>query len=248
MSLWNLTLPNLVGYAIVGSLWLLALAHAFAARERNRELVAAEQEFERRIGPLLQRMLRGSGEGDGAREMEVLFTTLRELHSPHPSATVLLRACQEPEVVHDDLTVMSWIAAAIQEQMGALKSGMERVRSVAPVVGITGTISGFLIATWIFARTHDQTQLMSGIALSLVTTLVGGLIVLVERWVLEGTMDPLELRLYLHCQIMVARARVWLAQNTNRQVALQPCVRPPDHLGSELTVGEALQRRDLEVR
>lgn len=248
MSLWNLTLPNLVSYAIVGSLWLLALVHAFAARERNHELVVAEQAFERRIGPLLQRMLRGSGEADRVREMEVLLTTLRELHSPHPSASVLLRACQEPEVVHDDLTATSWIAAAIQEKLGVLKSSMERVRSVAPVVGITGTIGGFLIATWIFARTHDQTQLMSGIALSLVTTLVGGLIVLVERWVLEGTMDPLELRLYLHSQIVVARARVWLAQNKNRQATLQPRVRPPSQLEPESTISEVPQRRDLEAR
>jgi hypothetical protein len=229
-------------------LWLLALIHAFAARERNRELVAAEQEFERKIGPLLQRMLRGSSEGDGAREREVLFTTLRELRSPHPSATVLLRACQEPEVVHDDLTVTSWIAAAIQDQLGVLKSSMERVRSVAPVVGITGTIGGFLIATWMFARTHDQTQLMSGVALSLVTTLVGGLIVLVERWVLEGTMDPLELRVCLHCQLVVARARVWLAQSKNRQAALRPCVRSLSQLGPESTTSEALPRRDSEAR
>jgi hypothetical protein len=248
MSLWNLTLPNLVSYAIVGSLWLLALVHAFAARERNRELAMAEHEFERRIGPLLQRLLRGNGEGDGARELVVLFTTLRELRSPHPSAAVLLQACQEPEVVHDDLTVTSWIAAAIQGQLGALKTSMERVRSIAPVVGITGTIGGFLIATWVFARAHDQTQLMSGIALSLVTTLVSGIIVLIERWVLEGTMDPLELRLYLHCQIMVARARVWLAQSKNHHLTPQPSVRPPDQLGRELTMGEALQRRDLEAR
>jgi hypothetical protein len=41
MSIWSLTLPNLVGYAVVGGLLFLAIAHAFAAWECRRVLTAA---------------------------------------------------------------------------------------------------------------------------------------------------------------------------------------------------------------
>jgi len=205
MSILDLTIPNLVGYLAVGWAAVCALSHVFAARECRRRLSEAEAAFERTIGPHL--WTQGSGDS-----RETIRRQLKKLPGEHPSAVLLERGLQEPRLVRDDLAVQSWIVQAVHDQLDELRRRMERLRSTAPVLGISGTISGFLIGTWTFGQNQDQAGLMTSVALALVTTLVAGLVVLLERWSLEGTLKPLQQHLILHGQTVIAQARAIVSE------------------------------------
>lgn len=205
MSLMDLTLPNLLGYAVTAWLLVIALAHMFAARAHVRALKLAEDQFAQRI--MAQFRTRHEAMDTGVDQAMALQVALRAWHSPYPAAVVLRRVLDEPHVARDDLAVTGWIATAIQEVFGTLRTHMEQVYSAAPVAGITGTIAGFLIAAYTFRNTHDQGQLLTSVALALVTTLFAGIAALIERWVLEGTIDPWEVRLFLQAQTVAAQGR-----------------------------------------
>ena len=217
MNILDLTLPNLVGYLAVGWAAVCALSHVFAAHECRRRLAEAEAAFEQTIGPYLWVQ-----EGEDRRE--TLRELLRERSGLHPSAGLLARSLAEPRLVRDDLAVQSWIVRAVHDHLGELRRRMERLRSTAPVIGMSGTISGFLIGTWTFGQTQDQAGLMTSVALALVTTLVAGLVVLLERWALEGTMKPLQHHLALHAQTVVAQARaLWCEpESENERLRFDP--------------------------
>lgn len=227
MSIWDLTIPNLVGYLAVGWAAVRALSHAFAVQECRRRLSEAEAAFDRVIGPHLDPHLWAQG---GRDRRETVCALLRTLPGSHPSAVLLARSFQEHQLVQDDLAVQSWIGQAVRDQLGDLYMRMERLRSIAPVVGISGTISGFLIGTWTFGQTQDHAALMTSVAMALVTTLVAGLVVLLERWLLEGTLKPLHQHVGLHAQTVVAQARVLL-----RDPAVSPA-EPESPLGAETDV------------
>jgi len=204
MGDWNVTVPNLIGYALVLWIFIVSLAHWSAARECRRKLFKAEREFSSRTGELLRvpGML-------SAHEREMLYATVDKV--AHPSAFVLGKILREPKAAMDQSAVDGWIGTAIQEQIGSLRTGMERIRSLAPGVGFIGTVAGFLLASWIFSKTQDQSQLMSSLALALGTTLGGAIVALIEQWMLQSILDPLEAHLINHGLTTTGQGRVLIA-------------------------------------
>jgi biopolymer transport protein ExbB/TolQ len=204
MGNWNITVPNLIGYTLVLWIFIVSLAHWSAARECRRKLFKAEREFSSRTGELLRapRML-------FIHEREGLQVALDKVG--HPSAFVLGKILREPKAAMDQSAVDGWTGTAIQEQIGSLRTGMERIRSLAPAVGFIGTVAGFLMASWIFSKTQDQSQLMSSLALALVTTLGGAIVALIEQWILQSILYPLESHLIDHALTTTGQGRVLIA-------------------------------------
>lgn len=192
--MWMLTLPNLIGYAVIGWLLFCALSHLFAARELQQALRDGSQLCNRRIAGQLHK---------GKALSEKQFFDLR---ARHPSATVAVRVMAEPELARDDLALQTWIARSTADHLGEFRLRVERIHAAAPAIGLLGTIVGFLIATWTFAQTQDQSRLLTSVALALVTTLAAGIVALIERWILDG-LYALEEHLSLHGQEVAVRIR-----------------------------------------
>lgn len=198
MSIMNLTLPNLVGYAVVFWLLIQSVAHKFEFRDKSGALESGERQFSHHIESALR-----SG-GSIHRSLVERFRTC------HPSATVLACMMEEPQLAHDELALNTWISSAVDEQIGPLRARMESIHAAAPAIGLLGTILGFLIATWTYSGSLDQGQMMSSVALAMVTTLVAGIATLIERSTLDK-LDSLEDGLVLRAQKTAARARYRLS-------------------------------------
>lgn len=194
MSLWSLTLPNLFGYAVVFWLLIDSLAHKFESRDKSRALESGQRQFGHQIEPAL----RAGG--------YIHPPTVERLSLSHPSAVVLAHVISEPELAHDTMALDTWISSAIHEQIGSLRARSERLHAAAPACGLLGTILGFLIATWTYSSSHDQGQMMSSVALAMITTLVAGVATLIERSTIDK-LDALEDHMVLHAQKTAARAR-----------------------------------------
>lgn len=200
MSLWNLPLPNLIGYLVVLWVLMLSLADLFAVREKYISFASAERDFDHQLGPRLQ-------SGEYIEQEDVVH-----LCQSHPSAIVLKSILAEPEISHDKLALDTWISSAIQHHIGGLRTRMESLHAAAPAIGLLGTIMGLLIATWTYGQTHDQGQMMTAVSLGMLKTLVAGIATLIERWMLDK-LESLEEHLVLHAQKTAARARLSMAHN-----------------------------------
>ena len=130
----------------------------------------------------------------------------------HPSVEALARVLAEPDVARDELAVDSWIAGAIHRRLGRLRSAVEFNRTTAPTIGVMGTVTGMAIAIAAYGQNPDQGQLLFAIGLSMVKTLMAGIVTLIEGRTLDRRLVPLELELSLHAQGIVARARAYLAR------------------------------------
>ena len=222
MGNWNVPLPNLIGYILVLWIFIFSLSHWFAVRECRRKLFKTEREFNSQAGELLRapRML-------STHEKERLHADVDKV--AHPSAVLLGNILREPKAAMDQSAVDGWMGSAIQEEIGSLRIGMERIRSLAPAVGFIGTVAGFLLASWIFSKTQDQSQLMSSLALALGTTLGGAIVALIEQWILQSILYPLESHLIDHALTTTGQGRVLIAPVSGKSGILSDriaCVEP----------------------
>ena len=205
----TLTWPNLIGYAAVGWLLARAIGHLLEAHATSRTQRARMDNFERKTGSRLASLRRGRG----WKVKPELRQLLREVRAPKrraAAAWVVERILREPDAARDDLAVAGWVDEAIEAELGHLRSHMLRIRSAAPVVGVIGTVGGFLAAAWSYGQDPDTGRVMMSVALALVTTLVAGVVVLLEGWVLEGTFDALEFDMRVHASRTAARVRTFL--------------------------------------
>lgn len=100
-------------------------------------------------------------------------------------------------------TLTTYIKDEVATRVHALESGLNTVKiiaSVAPLLGLLGTVIGILSAFQVIADKglSDPSLFAGGIAMALVTT-VGGLIVAIPHFIgynyLVSSLDDLELRL-----------------------------------------------------
>jgi biopolymer transport protein ExbB len=100
-------------------------------------------------------------------------------------------------------TLLTFIKDEVSTRVHALESGLNTVKiiaSVAPLLGLLGTVLGILSAFQVIADKglSDPSLFAGGIAMALVTT-VGGLIVAIPHFIgynyLVSTLDDLELAL-----------------------------------------------------
>ncbi len=211
----QLTWPNLIGYIAV--LWLLqrALVHVFAVRDLRKAVLRVEH----KLTPALQRALKAD-----VVHTPAVWKRFRQLLDKwgrvHPSAQVVARLLDEPAMAKDEIAVFTWIDRAVEEVAGDLHGRMERLRGLAPVVGVLGTVSGLIVGSWLFGQGGRQEQMLGSVALALVTTFGAGIVTLIVRWQFEATLVPLEQQCRLHAQESAARARVWLAREEARRRTL----------------------------
>ena len=206
MDIFQFTLPNILGYAAVGYLLLKALAHRSAVRELASHTRDAATRLDKGLprpspaGPVSRRAV--------ARQWSLLRAAAARSTTEHPTAAVLMRLADEPRLADDELAIDAWVVRALQAHLGPLRRASEINAGTAAPIGLLGTIAGFVIGTYTFAKGGDTSALMGSIALALLTTFVASIVVLIERRLVKGTLEPLEADCALHAQEWVARARL----------------------------------------
>jgi len=231
MSFQDLTLVNLLLYLLI--LWLLwrAIAGRFAARDLARRLDDAESSLD---GDLHLHLVphrrsdakRADDEADTSprgsdqppERQKQLSRVLGRWSELHPTAQVLARVIRDRQVAADDAAVSGWIASALSSHFDDVRRRLELLLVTAPMVGLFGTISGFLAATYNFARDGDQSRMMAGVALALITTLGAVVVALLVRRALIGMLDPLQQRTRLHAwdRAVALRRRLADTRTTGR--------------------------------
>ena len=210
--LHQLTLPAVIFCSVAGFLMFRSLTVLFELSDTRRRILAVDREFGGKLKDLLATMLRCRDRDSSIAAAVRLKRLVLEYDRMHPTARVLLRCLTRPLECRQDIAVTSWIAEAINEALGRIRVKLDQVRSAAPVLGVLGTVVGFMIATAAYSESRSQGELMRSVSMALLTTLLGSIIVLVVRWYLDGTLDPLETRLFLNAQESVGQVRVLLGR------------------------------------
>lgn len=243
MTLMDITGANLVGYAAILAMAFFVVVCAFAARDTRRHLVREQEALDEGLSRSLARRGAPQASGDWAAELKHLLTSR---HSDHPTAQVLPQILNDPEAAENEFVLSSWIASAIDDYFASLSTHLNSLKSNAPVVGVTGTITGLLIATWFFGADQDQGRMMMMVSLALLTTLGAGIVTGIAKEAEIRQLAPARHRATLHAAVCAGRVLKRLQADQRSQIcsakpARQPGVPPQKEAGPRFLRG--LRRR-----
>jgi biopolymer transport protein ExbB/TolQ len=184
MSLVNLS--TFLFYALM--LWLLgrAVCHALTVMAARRDVLGALESFD----SCLQRYLFGATVLVGA-DRQALESNAAKRRALLPAAEILLIALSRPRWCRDESRIAFFIENYLSARFGELRRAMQFNRRIGPTVGLLGSIFGLSLSAWQYASTGDPGTLFLGIAVALITSLIGGLISIAERWATDTRLEPL---------------------------------------------------------
>ena len=202
----QLSIPTLLGYGVVVCMLVVALSHVL-------ELGARRKAFMSRCG----RDPSDLHLSDGGN---------------HPTDAVLRRAIAEPELAGQPSAAEAWIEEAVFDAIGDLAVRMDRLKSLGPLFGFTGSVTGLILGLVLFADDMDTARLFESAGLALVTTLGGTLVAVVEVWAIKSWLAHLEVRLRTHATRALA---AFQARPRGRRTARRAAIElPPPALGPDL--------------
>lgn len=235
MSFLDITLPNALGYAAVGGMFISALAHRLEARARSREF--SPQNLDRENRELFPPILRkAAGERLSDAEVRAWQQTVQSRHHRSklsPAGNLLARLLRQPERATDEMAIAALTHEVLSESIGSLRMRIQRLYTTAPAVGFFGTLLGMFLGGLSFAEHKDQSLMLYNVALALLTSLGANAVTVFEGWTLKTHVDPLHERLAARCLLSASMARTLLppanGRSTNADARISQTCRAIKH-------------------
>lgn len=213
---WFLELPLLTVAAclVLGYYVVLAGLHRVRAMRTRSALEEAEEQLQNRV---LDNVLRPEACCDPPGSASAFLRNLRSHlgkfpaeEIQHPTHDILRRVAATPGLLAVPEVVPSWVEEAIDRHIGELWRSVIVNYERAPIAGILGTVLGLILAASGYQDTGDQSAMLRGVSLALVTTFLGSVAVLVEMRTVHTILNQLHRQLVRHGAETANRLRLRL--------------------------------------
>lgn len=215
MSILQLTLPNLIGYALSFSALLLGVYHLCAQWFLRRSIAGFDRQFDKKFNDELLSWGELNYPHPHLRKQVIRLTAANPI--AHPMADIVLQLFDAPHLWESDLVMSSAIARTSDRLFGGLISRIELNRLIAPMLGLGSTVMGIIIGAREYAASMDPGILMHSISLAMICTLCGCATVILES-VNVTFLQRIEVQMAEQMFDLLGRLREALREDGRRQV------------------------------